>query len=69
MPKRDLNQMAFFIVGRATGEIPKPEPKNGHTVERARKGGLVGGRARAEKLTASERVKIAKKAAKKRWSK
>lgn len=75
MPKKDLNQLAKFIVDRATGEAPSPkgeEPRlNGHSnpkfVERARKGGLKGGKARAEKLTPEERKKIAAKAAKKRW--
>lgn len=33
-----------------------------------RAGGLKGGKARAEKLSAAERSEIAKKAAKKRWS-
>ena len=69
MVRKDGNQIAFMVVGIATGEIPQPEVKNGHTVERARKGGLVGGKARAEKLTAIERKEIAQKAARKRWSK
>jgi hypothetical protein len=34
-----------------------------------RRGGLKGGRARAEKLTPEERKKIARKAAKARWDK
>jgi len=34
-----------------------------------RKGGLKGGKARAEKLTPDKRSEIAKKAAKKRWTK
>lgn len=69
MARKDVNQTAFLIVGIATGEIEKPVKKNGHTVERARKAGLVGGKARAEKLTKKERVTIAKNAASKRWNK
>lgn len=69
MARKDINQTAFLIVGLATGEIEKPIKKNGHTVERARKAGLVGGKARAKKLTAVERKKIAQNAAKKRWKK
>jgi ribosomal protein S21 len=37
--------------------------------ELGRRGGLKGGRARAEKLTPEERKKIARKAAKARWDK
>ena len=37
--------------------------------ELGRRGGLKGGRARAEKLTPEERKEIARKAAKSRWDK
>ena len=37
--------------------------------ELGRRGGLKGGRARAEKLTPEERTEIARKAAKARWDK
>jgi hypothetical protein len=37
--------------------------------ELGRRGGLKGGRARAEKLTREERTEIARKAAKARWDK
>ena len=65
MPKKDLNQIAFAILQRATGEAPAP-------VETARQkagrlGGVKGGAERAKKLTAKERSEIAKKAAAKRW--
>ena len=67
MPKKDLNQLAAFIVAQATDEAPK-------LVETARQkagrlGGTKGGDARAKKLTAGRRSEIAKKAATKRWSK
>lgn len=77
MPKRsstgrkDLNQLAKFIVDQATGEVP-PEPKpekNKAAQELGRLGGLKGGKARAKKLTAEERSEIAKKAAAERWKK
>ena len=77
MPKRsskprDLNRLAADIVGEATGEeqpaADVPE-KNPAAVELGRKGGLKGGRARAEKLTAERRSEIAKKAADARWHK
>ncbi len=77
MPKRsstgrkDLSQLAKSIVDQATGEIPlEPKPeKNKAAQELGRLGGKKGGKARAAKLTAKQRVEIAKKAAKVRWSK
>jgi hypothetical protein len=54
-------------------DTPPPEEeqdtKNPNAEALGRLGGLRGGRARAEKLTAEERKEIAKKAAQKRWSK
>lgn len=78
MPKRsstgrlDLNQLAKRIVDEATDEAPPIEPKpekNKAAQELGRLGGLKGGAARAQKLTAEERSEIAKKAAKARWKK
>ena len=68
---RDLNKLAASIVAEATGESPKEDtpPKNRAAVELGRLGGLKGGKARAEKLTASQRRKIAIKAAHARWKK
>jgi hypothetical protein len=67
----DLNRLAFSIVADATSEEPEPDPyegKDAAAVELGRKGGLKGGRARAEKLTPEQRSEIAKKAAAARWS-
>lgn len=85
MPKRssnkpgpkDLNQLAKSIVDRATGqakdEQAPPEPdtdgKNPAAVALGKLGGKKGGPARAKSLTADERSKIAREAAKARWSK
>jgi hypothetical protein len=44
-----------------------PSPKNPHAAALGRLGGLKGGRARAEALTASERRRIATRAARARW--
>ena len=44
-------------------------PKNPAAVMLGRLGGLKGGKARAERLTALEREKIARSAARARWSK
>jgi hypothetical protein len=73
MPKRlDLNQIAASIVSQTTRPEAKPkvEPeKNPAAVALGRLGGLKGGKARAESLSAKRRKEIATKAAAKRWSK
>jgi hypothetical protein len=69
MPKRsstDLNEIAYRIVGAASGESRRKR-KNPAAVALGRLGGKVGGKARAAKLSAEERRAIATKAAKKRW--
>jgi hypothetical protein len=62
-----INQRAKFIVDQATEELPAKE-KNPAAVVLGRLGGLKGGKARAEKLSAKKRTEIAKKAAKARWN-
>lgn len=82
MPKRsrkedqDINRIAKRIVGEATEDYTEKEPpkkekseKNPAAVALGRLGGLKGGKARAEKLSAKRRKEIAKKAAKARWKK
>lgn len=69
---RDPNQLAKSIVDLATGETtPTPEPVKTPEQQAAaligRKGGLKGGRARAEKMSPEQRSAIAKKAAAARW--
>lgn len=73
-PKRpkDTNQLAKTIIDLATGDTIEPiieNFKNPHAVELGRLGGLKGGKARAEKLSAKKRSEIARLAAKVRWSK
>ena len=66
---RDPNQLAKMIVDIATGELgdtvseskKKPSPK--------RKGGVKGGKARAQHLTPEQREDIARLAARARWKK
>lgn len=70
---RDVNQLAKSIVDLATGnpisEEPQPvKEKDPLAVELGRRGGLKGGKARAEKLSEERRSQIAKKAAQVRWS-
>lgn len=73
-PKRpkDTNQLAKMIADIATGEVEETSQDAGKdpaAVALGRKGGLKGGKARAEKLTPEQRKEIAKKAAAKRWEK
>ena len=67
MPKKDFTQVAFQVVQRATGQVPKPvtTPRQ----ENGRKGGLKGGAARMDGLTPEQRSDLARKAASKRWVK
>lgn len=50
-------------------ENPVPDLRSPKAVARGRKGGIKGGKARAEKLTDSERTAIARKGAIARWKK
>lgn len=75
----DINILAKSIVTRVTHEellpetvmeqLPIVKEKNPAAVALGSLGGLKGGRARAEKLSANRRKKIAQKAAKARWDK
>jgi hypothetical protein len=73
MPKKhqgpeDFAETAFRVFQEAIGEAPAEEStKDPAAVALGRKGGLKGGKARAEKLTPEQRSEIAKKAAAKRW--
>ena len=62
----DPNQRAAAVVQMSTDE-PAESVKD-YLARIGRKGGLKGGKARAEKLSAKKRREIAQKAAKKRWS-
>ena len=75
--RKDIAETARSIVEQATGakltgeplDPPEPDTRDPAAVELGRKGGLKGGKARAEKLSAERRSEIAKKAAIKRWEK
>ena len=69
MPRKDFSQIAFDVVQQATGEaVPEPvDEKKKAAQDSGRRGGLLGGTARARALDAQERSAIAKKAAMKRW--
>ena len=69
MGKKDLNQLAKFITDIATGESNDINTAKKLPTEsiKGRSGGLKGGNARANSLTAEQRSEIAKKAAQKRW--
>jgi hypothetical protein len=66
----DLNQRAKRIVELTTTDEVIPDPDAGKdpaAVALGRKGGLKGGKARSEKLSAARRSEIAKKASAARW--
>jgi hypothetical protein len=71
---RDANQLGKLIVDLSTGDADEPAAplsddsgKDPAAVALGRRGGLKGGKARAEKLTAKRRQEIARKAAASRW--
>jgi len=70
---RDLNQLARWIVDQSTRDksapVPEQPEKDPAAVSLGRRGGLVGGKARAAKLTPEKRSEIAKLAAAARWAK
>ena len=69
-PKEDFTQTAFRVFKEAIGEPPPTREKVLPPKAAAgQKGGLKGGRVRAERLSAAERSRIAKAAAQARWRK
>ena len=68
---RDPAQLAKRIVDIATGEVEdrEPTPEEQGKDPAASSLGRKGGAARAAKMSADQRSKIAKDAARKRWSK
>lgn len=72
--EHDFAVTAFRVVQEATGQVesepePNKKPKEFDAKALGHKGGLKGGKARAEKLTPEQRKEIAKKAAQARWAK
>ena len=70
---RDPAQLAKLIVDIATGEVEEAdnpdEGKDPAAVALGRRGGKVGGRARADSMSAEERADAARLAASARWRK
>jgi hypothetical protein len=73
---RDVTQMAYKTLQMAIGEDVEPEPapksddgKDPAAVSLGRRGGLKGGKARWEGVSAKKRKELASKAARARWSK
>lgn len=68
----DINLIAASIVDAATSDKPTktptmPDGKNAAAVLLGRRGGLIGGKARAKILSPRKRKAIAKRAALARW--
>ena len=66
-PKKDFTQVAFSVFQMAVGDAEPPAALVGKKAV-SQKGGLKGGKVRAEKLTPEERSEIARKAASVRWA-
>lgn len=70
---RDPNQLAKLVVDLATGEVDDVDnnqrEQESVLTTRARKGGEMGGVARAKALSPERRTEIAKAAAAARWGK
>ena len=70
---RDPAQLAKLIVDIATGQVEDREPtpeeqgKDPAAVALGRRGGVKGGKARADKLTPDQRTEAARRAALSRW--
>jgi hypothetical protein len=68
---RDASQLAKAIVDLATGDAEEPNPdagKNPAAIKRGRAGGLKGGKARASKMTPTQRSEAARRAVAARWA-
>ena len=69
LPRRDENQNAFDVLQELIKRTEGADGKDPLAVLLGRRGGLKGGRARAEKMTAAQRHRSAVNAAKARWKK
>ena len=67
--EHDFSVTAYRVVQEATKQVEPKPAKTFDAVALGRLGGLKGGRVRAERLTPTRRVEIAKKAAMARWGK
>ena len=69
MPK-DPNQLAAEVVRLSTEESalkPTPPQVTAYLAQIGRAGGLIGGKARAKRLSSERKTEIARKAAQTRW--
>lgn len=67
---RDLSQWAKHMVDLATGAVQEPaSAPESPAAELGRRGGQIGGKVRAERMTEKQRSAAARKAAKARWGK
>ena len=66
MPKKDISQLAKFIVDQATGEAPAPSIKKNAAAVAL---GSRGGKARAAKLSKEQLIQSSQKANQSRWPK
>ena len=64
----DLNRLAARIVRDATEPEARDDGKDPGAVARGRRGGIKGGKVRAERMTAEQRSESARRAAQARWA-
>ena len=64
---RDPNQLGKLIVDISVGEVEEAAPPDDGKNKAAQELGRMGGKARAENLSARKRKEIARKAAQARW--
>ena len=65
--EHDFSVTAFRVTQKATGQVEDGNKPDVDYASLGRKGGLKGGKARAEKLSPERRSEIAMKAAQARW--
>ena len=72
--RHDVAEIAYRTMLEATGQAPKTLPpgerveKSAEAVRRGAKGGKMGGKIRASRMSAKRRSAAARKAAEKRWA-
>jgi len=65
---RDTNQLAKHIVDLATGQVEETHGPNPDAAKAGSKGGMVGGRSKALKMTPDERSEFGRRMAEARWA-
>jgi len=65
---KDTNKLGKHIVDLATGQIEESYGKDPDAVRRGKKGGPIGGRAKAQAMTPEQQSEHGRKMAEARWN-